>query len=90
MTVTFEISCEDTLLYFIESLPQEAVDEICTQGANDCAVTEWLDAFDMVFDLKWASKYLESIGVENAKNMSNKEIKSYLLWVAAWNTFDNQ
>jgi hypothetical protein len=90
MTTIHKINSEDSLLYFTESLPDDCIRAVCTQGDNDQAIDEWVEEFDIKLSLKWARKHLSSLGVEATYKMDADTLKGYILWVAAWNKFDNE
>jgi len=72
-----------------DALPPECIAEICTSGSNDIAVDEWLTELNISisenFDLKEVLSYY---GLDT-KTISKDDFLGYVLWIAAWNRFEN-
>jgi hypothetical protein len=72
-------------------LPNECIEAICQRGPNDAAVKEWRDKLEFCYDIRNAKEILTEYGFEREElnECGMRSISEKLLWVAAWNVFEN-
>lgn len=85
-----KISCEGTLDDFAYSLPAKCLEDICTIGSNDAAVSEWLELVSFDLCEGFSRMWLESLGIDDVDKMNLNTLKTYILWAASWNEFESR
>ena len=79
-----------SLLDLEDLLPKEAINEICTTGANDAAVEEWTKRIDFELDNSAINECQEYGAHDDFAALPYKEQKEFALWCAAWNRYENE
>lgn len=73
-------------------IPLNTVHEICQSGSNDEVVKNNLNEFILNQFVRYSTEEMinavKSYGIEDVDNMTIHQIHQYILWLGAWNIYD--
>ena len=72
-------------------LSAQQISAICTSGCNDEAVKECYEDLNIKIDIDWnTTSFLIGLGFPETDLDSQRHRNECLIWVAAWNRFENE